>query len=381
MMAFVIALTPAVQRFDWGSTDGLPSLLGIEPDGGPYAEAWWGAHPLVPSGTDQGTLDAVIAQDPVGTLGPDVARDFGRLPYLMKVLSIARPLSIQVHPTADVAREGFAAEEARGVARGDRSRMFTDAFHKPELLLALTPMEVLAGLRPGADLMRDLASLNGAGAAVLGEALAAGGLAAYVTASLDGGPLDAVAELASLPDSVTGSLAAARDVARMYPEDLGVLVALAMNHVSLAPGESLFTAAGIVHCYLGGMGLEIMANSDNVVRAGLTSKPINTDLLRHIALLEHTQPARPVIGDDGAVRHFRAEVDEFLLDVVEGGTASIAEGPRIVLAVGSNCDVTTEDENCTVLRGHAVFVPASSGSVTVTSQGLTAIASVPPARR
>lgn len=381
MMAFVIALTPAVQRFDWGSTDGLPQLLGIAADGGPYAEAWWGAHPLVPSQTEQGSLDAVISRDPVGTLGPEVAAVFGRLPYLLKVLSIARPLSIQVHPTADVAAEGFAAEEARGVPRGDRSRSFTDAFHKPELLFALTPMEVLAGLRPAADLRRDLATLTGAGATTLSEALVEGGLASYVTAALEGGHLDAVAELASLRHSASNSMNVARRAAQMYPQDPGVLVALAMNAVSLAPGESIFTPAGIVHCYLGGMGLEIMANSDNVVRAGLTSKPVNTGLLRQIALLEHTPPARPVIVRDGPVRHFRADVDEFLLDVVEGGVASIGGGPRIVLAIGSPCDVVTEDERRTVLPGHAVFVPARSGPVKVTSDGLTAIASVPPVRR
>lgn len=389
MMAFVIALTPAVQRFDWGAPDGLPQLLGIAADGGPYAEAWWGAHPLVPSDTDQGTLDAVIGRDPEGTLGPDVAREFGRLPYLLKVLSIARPLSIQVHPTAQVAQEGFAAEQACGPASGDGSRTFTDAFHKPELLLAMTHMEVLAGFRPVVDLDRDLASLVSPGAAALREALAAGGLAAYVAAALDDGHLDAVAELASpspSPDassasSASGSVGAARRAAQLHPRDLGVLVALAMNHISLAPGESVFTPAGIVHCYLGGMGLEIMANSDNVVRAGLTSKPINTGLLRQIALLEHTPPTRPDIVDDGAVRTFRTEAHEFLLDVVEGGVASAPPGPRIVLAIGSDCDITTDAERSTVPQGHAVFVPASAGLATVTSQGMTAIASVPTTRR
>src|SRR5680860_937305 len=116
MMERVIALTPALQRSDWGTSEGIPQLLGFSADGGPYAEAWWGAHPLVPSGTEEGPLDAVIARDPVGALGAEVADSFGRLPYLLKVLSIARPLSIQVHPTASIAREGFAAEEAQGIA-------------------------------------------------------------------------------------------------------------------------------------------------------------------------------------------------------------------------------------------------------------------------
>ncbi len=381
MMVRVIALTPALQRSDWGTPEGIPQLLGFPADGGPYAEAWWGAHPLVPSGTEQGPLDAVIARDPAGALGADVADAFGRLPYLLKVLSIARPLSIQVHPTAPIARDGFAAEEAQGIAYDDRARTFKDASPKPELLVAMTPMQVLVGLRPESDLRRDLVGLGSAGAHVLTEALDGGGLAAYVTAALDGAHLDAVTALATLEEGTQGSLGAARLAARTYPQDPGVLVALAMNAVSLAPGEAMFTPAGIVHCYLGGMGIEIMANSDNVVRAGLTTKPINKGLLLKLARLEHTAPVRPEIVTQGAVRHFQTEADEFSLDLVEDGTAVVSRGPRIVLALGSSCEVVTEAERRVVPKGHAVFVRASSGPVTVSSQGLAAIASVPPERR
>jgi len=377
----VIALTPALQRSDWGTPEGIPQLLGFPADGGPYAEAWWGAHPLVPSGTDEGPLDEVIARDPAGALGPDVADNFGRLPYLLKVLSIARPLSIQVHPIASIARDGFAAEEAQGIAYDDRARTFKDASHKPELLVAMTPMEVLVGLRPESDLRRDLVGLEVAGAHLLTEALDGGGLAAYVTAALDGAHLDAVTALASLPGGTEGSLGAARRAARAYPQDPGVLVALAMNLLSLTPGEAVFTPAGIVHCYLSGMGLELMANSDNVVRAGLTSKPINTGLLRTLALLKHTAPVRPDVVTEDSVRRFRTEADEFCLDLVEGGTAAVSQGPRIVLALGSDCEVVTAAERGVVPKGHGVFVSASSGPVTVSSDGLTAIASVPPARR
>ncbi|WP_291379397.1 mannose-6-phosphate isomerase, class I [Demequina sp.] len=377
----MIALTPYVQRFDWGAPDGIPELLGIPSDGGPYAEAWWGAHPLTPSDTEEGPLDAVIARDPVAALGDDVAESFGRLPYLLKVLSIARPLSIQVHPTSEAACDGFAAEQAQGIAYGDRARAFKDPFHKPELLVAMTHMGVLVGFRPAADLRRDLESLGGAGALALTEALDAGGLAAYVTAALDGGHLDTVAALASLPEGGGGSLGAARLAAQTYPADPGVLVAFAMNAVSLAPGEAIFTPAGVVHCYLGGMGLEIMANSDNVVRAGLTSKPVNSELLRTLARLEHTRPIRPAVVAEGAVRHFSTDAEEFGLDIVVGGTAVVTSGPRIVLALGSDCLVVTEAESRTLAKGHAVFVPSSAGPVTVTSEGLTAIATAPLARR
>lgn len=380
-MSCVIALTPVVQRFEWGAHDGIPQLLGMEPDGGPYAEAWWGAHPFAPSGTDQGTLDAVIARDPDEALGTRVATEFGTLPFLLKVLAIARPLSIQVHPTSAIAREGFDAEEARGIPLDDRARTFKDPSHKPELLVAITPMEVLAGLRSAEDLARDVASLTGEGAVALGEALERGGLAAYITAALDGGHLDTVAALAAMPEDSRGSLGAARLAARMYPDDPGVLVALAMNAESLAPGDAVFTPAGVVHCYLGGMGLEIMANSDNVVRAGLTSKPINTGLLRRIARLDHTPAERPSGVTTGAARHFDTEAEEFALDLVDDGTAIVSAGPRIVLALGGGCEVVADDDRCHVRAGHAVFIPASTGDVTVTSVGLTAVASVPAAPR
>lgn len=381
MMAGVIALTPALQRSDWGTREGIPQLLGFPSDGGPYAEAWWGAHPLVPSATDEGPLDAVIARDPVAALGADVATGFGRLPYLLKVLSIARPLSIQVHPTAAMARDGFAAEESQGIPYDDRARTFKDASPKPELLVAMTPMEVLIGFRAEPDVRRDLAGLDGAGALALARALDEGGLAAYVTAALDGGHLDTVTALASLPESADASLGAARLTAQTSPQDPGVLVALAMNALSLTPGEAVFTPAGVVHCYLRGMGIEIMANSDNVVRAGLTSKPINTGLLRDLAVLEHTAPVRPSIEKDDAVRHFSTEADEFTLDLVEDGAAVVSDGPRIVLALGSGCEVSTTTERRMLTAGQAVFVSAWEGSMMVTSDGLAAIASVPPVRR
>ncbi|HZJ39849.1 MAG TPA: hypothetical protein VFD20_02720, partial [Demequina sp.] len=128
-------------------------------------------------------------------------------------------------------------------------------------------------------------------------------------------------------------------------------------------------------------GIEIMANSDNVVRAGLTSKPINTGLLRKLARLEHTEAVRPEMVTEDAVRQFRTEADEFCLELLEDGTAVVAHGPRIVLALGSDCEVVTTAERRVVPKGHAVFVRASSGTATVSSEGLTAIASVPPARR
>lgn len=378
-MACVIAMTPALMRFDWGSDTAIPELLGMGPDGGPYAEAWWGAHSFAPSATTEGPLDEVVGRDPTAALGADVAGTFGELPYLLKVLAIARPLSIQVHPTMERARQGFAAESEGGVQLADPSRIYKDASHKPEMLLAVTPMTVLSAFRPEAELAEDLARLGGDDAAHLAATLAAGGTSAYVTEVLTSDHADAVSRLASGAAGEGASAVIARDALVHYPHDPGALVALAMNAVTLAPGESLFTPAGIVHCYIDGVGVEIMANSDNVVRAGLTHKAINTDLLRELAVLEPTEPELPREAVSGAVRHLSTDATEFALSVVTDGSASIAAGPRIVLCLDGAATLQTGSESLRVPRGQAVFVAASEGEVTITAWGTAVVASVPGA--
>jgi mannose-6-phosphate isomerase len=381
MMAPVIALTPALQRFDWGSSQGIPDLLGFAPDGGPYAEAWWGAHPSAPSVTASGPLDEVIAADIVGTLGAAVARDYGKLPYLLKVLSIARPLSIQVHPTLETARAGFAAEEDGGVAMTDPHRNYKDASHKPELLLAVTDMTVLSGFRPEAELMRDLERLGGDDAASLRDALEAEGIAGYVLTVLTRDHTDALDRLAQglSGGSMTAQIAA--DALAHHVRDNGALVALAMNAVALKPGEAIFTPAGTVHCYIRGDGVEIMANSDNVVRAGLTHKPIDANLLRELAVLSPGAPAVPTETIIGSARRLSTDATEFELVVVSDGTFDAESGPRIVLAIDADARVQTERDAAILGRGDSVFVAASEGQLHIETSGVVVVASVPVPRR
>jgi mannose-6-phosphate isomerase len=379
MMAPVIALTPALQRFDWGSSQGIPDLLGFAPDGGPYAEAWWGAHPSAPSVTAAGPLDAVIGEDPVGSLGEAVARDYGKLPYLLKVLSIARPLSIQVHPTLERARSGFAAEEDSGIAITDPSRIYKDASHKPEMLLAVTAMTVLSGFRPEAELMHDLDRLGEDGGE-LRDALREGGIGGYVTAALTGNHLRAMTRLAGseAPDSAQARIAG--EALAHFEGDAGALVALAMNSVELAPGEALYTPAGTVHCYIRGDGVEIMANSDNVVRAGLTHKPINAGLLRELAVLAPSAPAVPTETVIGAARRLSTDATEFELVVVSHGTFDVEPGPRIVLAIDADAHVQTERDAAVLGRGDSVFVADSEGRLHIEASGVVVVASVPVPR-
>ncbi len=380
MMAPVIALTPAMQRFDWGSSQGIPDLMGFTPDGGPYAEAWWGAHPSAPSVTASGPLDAVIATDPEGALGAAVARDYGRLPYLLKVLSIARPLSIQVHPTMETARAGFAAEEGCGVSMADPQRTYKDASHKPEMLVALTEMTVLSGFRPEADLMRDLEWLGGGDADSLRETLATDGIAGFVLTVLTRDHTGALDHLAR--GGPGGSVAAqiASEALTHFARDAGALVALAMNAVTLKPGEALYTPAGTVHCYIRGDGVEIMANSDNVVRAGLTHKPINAGLLRERAVLSSGAPAVPVETIIGSARRLSTDATEFELVVVSDGAFDAESGPRIVLALDDNARVETRLDTAILGRGESVFVADSEGPVHIETTGKVVVASVPVAR-
>jgi mannose-6-phosphate isomerase len=380
MMAPVIALTPALQRFDWGSSQGIPELLGFAPDGGPYAEAWWGAHPSAPSVTASGPLDAVIGENLVGALGATVARDYGKLPYLLKVLSIAQPLSIQVHPTLETARAGFAAEEDGGVAITDPHRNYKDASHKPEMLLAVTNMTVLSGFRPEADLMRDLELLGGDDAASLRDALESDGIAGYVLTVLTRDHMDALDRLTQgVPGGSMAAQIASAALAR-HVRDAGALVALAMNAVVLKPGEALYTPAGTVHCYIQGDGVEIMANSDNVVRAGLTHKPINASLLRELAVLAPGAPELPTETIIGAARRLSTDAPEFELVVVSDGTFDAEPGPRIVLALDADARVQTERDAAILGRGDSVFVADSEGRLHIETSGVVVVASVPAPR-
>jgi mannose-6-phosphate isomerase len=330
--------------------------------------------------TASGPLDKVIAADIVGNLGAAVARNYGRLPYLLKFLSIEQPLSIQVHPTLERARSGFAAEEDAGIATTDPGRIYKDASHKPEMLVAVSDMTVLSGFRPEAELMSDLERLGGLDAESLRDALEEGGLAGYVLTVLTRDHTDTLDRLAQgLPGgSITAQIAV--DALAHHVRDKGALVALAMNAVALKPGDAIFTPAGTVHCYIRGDGVEIMANSDNVVRAGLTHKPINADLLCELAVLSPGAPAVPVETLIGSARRLSTDATEFELVVVSDGAFDAEPGPRIVLAIDADARVRTERDAAILGRGHALFVAADEGHLHVETSGVVVVASVPVPR-
>jgi mannose-6-phosphate isomerase len=372
-----------IQNYAWGSRSAIPELLGAaSPASEPQAELWMGAHPSAPSrlSTDEGEvpLDDWIARDPDAVLGAGVAARFGgKLPFLFKVLAAERPLSIQAHPSREQARAGFARENAAGVPIDAAQRCYKDDNHKPELICALTTFRAMNRFRPIPELVERLAALAAPELAApldgLRERPDREGLAVCFRGLMT---LEAEARRRLVDHAVhcaqgrAGTDAAWGWVARLaddYPGDIGVLAPLLLNVVEMAPGEAMFLPAGELHSYLGGVGVEIMANSDNVLRGGLTPKHVDLQELSAALSFEageveklHPRPVRR--GE----RRYDAPVDEFALSVlnVESGSPYEAAAQRSVeiLLCTSGAGRIVEPARGAVTefaRGNAALVPAA----------------------
>ncbi|MCX5378042.1 mannose-6-phosphate isomerase, class I [Streptomyces sp. NBC_00091] len=363
-------LTNTIRPYAWGSTTAIPALLGVEPTGEPQAEMWMGAHPGAPSRLDRGagetSLSAVIAADPEGELGSAAVAKFGpRLPFLLKLLAAGAPLSLQVHPDLAQAKAGFEDEERRGVPIDAGHRNYKDANHKPELICALTPFDGLCGFRPPLE------------AAALLEGLGVDSLKPYVdllrahpeeaalrevlTAVLSADRQEmahTVAAAAAAAERLEGPYKPYAGLVHDYPGDPGVIAAMLLNHVRLQPGEAMFLGAGIPHAYLDGLGVELMANSDNVLRCGLTPKHVDVPELLKVVIFEPSAPGvlRPE-GDGEEV--YETPIDEFRLSrhVLAPGAAPRtlpAGAPQILLCTAG----TPRAGELTLAPGESVFVPA-----------------------
>ena len=386
-------LQGVARHYEWGSATVIPEMLGRPVTGEPWAELWFGAHPMAPAavGANAEPLDELIAADPEGALGPSIAAEFGGLPFLVKILAVDRPLSLQVHPSAEQARAGFDREEILGIPVDAPERSFRDRFHKPEMVCALSNFEALSGLRnpaatiallegiqaepleavrrrlrrdPSPDGMRDLIgwllSLSGREASEL---------------------VDSVLQACSrTADAASGQLSAPLSVAaalgERYPGDAGVIVALLLNHVTLAPGEAMFVAHGSLHCYLHGTVVEVMACSDNVLRGGLTVKHVDVAALLDVI---DTDPApvrvqRP--ESVGGVTAYRSPVSEFALRRVQvepNRPVTVPGGPAVLLCTDGRADVGSLDSGggeavrslagLAFESGQAVWVGAAEESV------------------
>jgi mannose-6-phosphate isomerase len=363
-------LDSPIRKYAWGSATAIATLQGRPvPTSEPEAELWMGAHPgspsrLAVSGT---SLVDAIAADPVGLLGASGVERFGpRLPFLLKVLAAAQPLSLQAHPTLAQAREAHAA--------GHPS--YVDAWHKPEMLVALTDFDALCGFRDPAVTAADLAALGVAGLEETIGALRQDDKAAALH--------DAVRGLLGKPDprlvdevvAASPGTSLAAELAERYPGDPGVIVAMLLNRITLRPGEAVWMPAGNLHAYLRGVGVEIMAASDNVLRGGLTPKHVDVDELLRVLRFEVLEDpvTRPVDLAPGVVT-WPVPVEDFTLHravVAPRGASAVrlpGGGPRIVLCVRGAVRVDDGVVPVTLEAGQAAFAPATRGELAVSGEG------------
>ena len=309
-----------VQHYAWGDPIFIPSLLGVDPDGEPWAELWIGTHPSGPATLDDGR--------PLRDLA-------GELPYLLKVLAAAQPLSLQAHPDADQARDGY----ERGV--------YTDPNPKPELLCALTEFDALCGIRPADATM---ALLDELGARCLSDVLAADGPRGVLTA-LYAGTIEPRSVVEACASSSRSEARWVTRLAELYPADPSVVATLLLNLVHLSPGETLRLGPGNLHAYLRGAAIELMGPSDNVVRAGLTAKAVDVDEL--LRIVDTTPLAEPVIAGDGRYRL----TDDVQLVRLEPGDIHRAVGHEVSIDLaGAAWYLAPGDERRVTTTTYAVTV-------------------------
>ena len=380
-----IALTAGYQKYAWGDLSFIPELFGFAASGEPYAEAWLGAHPRLPSaariGAREVALDALLREHGTALLGPSVERRFAGLPFLLKVLAAEKPLSIQVHPTRAQAELGFERENAQGVALNAPTRNYRDRNHKPELIVALTPFFALCGFRPLGQIRGLLNQVPELGRLLPPLDDRPGSLARFVERYLmlaeepRGQALSAWIErlragqvrpsLHGLDHWVLTAHAATEQAGTV---DRGLFFLLLLNLLELQPGQGLFLSAGVPHAYLKGAGVEVMANSDNVLRCGLTTKHTDDSELLAVVRFEsnETPVLEPVPGQVHEVRRFATAVEEFRLEQValpKGRSIAglRAAGPEIVLVTSADAEVavrSVDPDSELVLRGGgACFIP------------------------
>lgn len=460
----IFPLVPRIQRYDWGSPNAIPDLFRIpNRTDEPIAELWMGAHPSAPSllrragtgstipaadavsasedgGGSERSLDSLLTEQPAEMLGGAVVREFGgRLPYLLKILSADRALSIQAHPSLEQARAGFRRENSAGIELDARNRNYKDDNHKPELLCAVTDFWVMRGFRTREELIREFCEHSWPIAAELRRQLLEGREEETLTALLHAflaaeeqeqrRLIERALERADEEERESpGEYSDPRyywvvELARQFPNDIGVLAPLYLNTFRLAPGQATYLDAGVLHAYLRGTGIEIMANSNNVLRGGLTSKHVDVpELLKTVSFkgerpnpIEAEDAVTSIADGTAAAREllYRTPAPEFELRRIELSEAvSVAvaksEGPEIFLCTEGTVEIgepapprstesaeksetaertetakTTEAAEFTdvsLSRGQSVFLPAACREIRLSGTGVLYRATCPAAR-
>lgn len=397
-------LNSATRTYSWGSKTLIPHLQGQAASNHPIAELWYGAHPGGPATVDGKPLDAIIAADPKAALGEHVASTYdNKLPFLLKILSADEPLSLQAHPSKEQAEEGFARENAKGVAMDASNRSYKDDNHKPELIVALTDFYAMAGFRPlvhtrelfnalNCDELSRYANMHIADGR-LTSADEADSLRALFTTWITIPAVKRRELIAALIESAKQLLTTLNqdswmrpvlntiiELNQLYPGDVGVLGAILLNHVQLSPGEAIYLDAGQLHAYVRGLGVEIMANSDNVLRGGLTPKHVDVpELVKVLSFDTVADPrVKQIDRSDSALvngaqaMNYPVPVDEYALTRCElnaGDDVEVeSEGPSVILCTSGTLVLRAEDGSVLELTpSHAAWVPASDGKISMST--------------
>lgn len=396
-------LRGAVRTYAWGSRTAIADFTGrTSPTAHPEAELWFGAHPGDPAWleTEDGerSLLDTLRDDPEGQLGAGVRTRFGdTLPFLLKVLAADEPLSLQAHPSARQAAEGFAHEDRMGIPVTAPNRNYRDASHKPEILVALGEFEALAGFRPAersVELLRALAvtDLDPFVSLLAGQPDADGLRALFTTwitapqpdldvlvpAVIEG----AIHYVRSRSKTFAAEAKTVLELGERYPGDAGVLASLLLNRITLEAGEAIYLPAGNLHAYLHGVGVEVMANSDNVLRGGLTPKHVDVpELLRVLDFTPASEDQiRPAITEDGMELLYDTPAPEFAVSELcidgehlghEIDAPSRHDGPQILLCTKGSTVVYAKGGNVTLNRGSAAWVAADEGPIRLAADSPT----------
>jgi len=393
----VLTLHGIVQHYDWGGHNFIPELLGISnPEHKPFAELWIGAHAKAPSLVEvaghQVPLDKLIAEAPGAILGQAAnVRFAGRLPYLFKILDVHKMLSIQAHPTLTQAQEGFARENAEGIALEASARNYKDDNHKPEIGVALTEFWMLHGFRPLDQIAESFTRTPELSALMPGfpQRLAAAGhdhaarraLLRELYSSvmtLPQGQVDSL--LNGLLSRLRAKPTTDKDCADFWVVraadnfplpgghlDRGIFSVYLLNLVHLHPGQATFQPAGVLHAYLEGVNVELMANSDNVLRGGLTTKHVDVRELLQILTFEGGTPEvfDGAVMSGGQERVYRTPAEEFELTRISLTPRShyageAAYGPKALLVLQGSATLTAAGKQTSLSRGSIAFAPCGT---------------------
>jgi mannose-6-phosphate isomerase len=384
----VVRLQNTIRDYAWGSSTAIPALLGVAPDGTPQAEMWMGAHESAPSILPSGdSLYDVVQAGASDVLGMEVAEEFeGRFPFLAKLLAAAQPLSIQAHPSRAQAIDGYARDEAAGIPRDAADRNYKDAWPKPEILIALEPFDALVGFRPLASTVALLEALAPVGLDGLTQQLRDGKLQETFTDFMSS-DRDSIRPLvAALGEACAQYVGSAytleiETLAKLcadFPDDPGVLAALLLNRVRLERFEAVYLPAGNVHAYLHGLGFEVMANSDNVLRGGLTSKYVDVPEL--VSVVDFEPLTNPVLTATEGVYETGCEYFAVRRVDLDGGEQTVTgSGPRIVCCVDGSVEVGAAGtyDGVTLSAGQSAFAGGPEGPCNLRGSGTAFVVSAP----